>query len=360
MTLPDRVAARLAGARRPRPDAEPAGVLFPADIVHVAAMASGSEAWRCSLAAVPVRRRALGAAASAGASSARTASRFSGVALARWSRSRSSGTLQAVVEVGSVSALLDTGYGRIVLAKALLARRAVGLGVGKPDAADPGARPGVGGGGEPRSGIWRSLRRNVRIEVGLIAVVARDHGRARLLSRRRADTSSAAAAPPQGRVSGRTDDRRRDAPVHGRPGPGRAEPAQPLPASRRARPYPRAHGNVRAWRSPPRRAARLRPGSRSSEPGRATTSTPRRASTPRGSGASRCAHRYVVGLAGATWRRSGSRSADATRCGDPPASSHPQRNRVEFGATVASLRCLASDVPSPRTQDFLWRTVKVA
>jgi copper transport protein len=132
----------------------------------------------------------------------RTASSFSGVALVAVVAVAASGTVQAIFEVGSVGAFFDTGYGRIVLAKAVLLGVLIGFGAANRGWLIPSltrAAEAVAN----ADGIWRSLRRNVRIEVVVVAVVLAIT--AVLVSYAPpSDTSSAASLPALGRVSGRT------------------------------------------------------------------------------------------------------------------------------------------------------------
>jgi copper transport protein len=189
------VSPALAGHARTQ---SPKELLFPADVVHLTAMSL----WLGGLAvlavavpaaagrlAPPERRRVLGT----------TLARFSGVALVAVAALAISGTVQAVVEVGSVSALFETGYGRMVIAKALLLGVLVGLGAANRRR----LVPALGRLASSLDAVWRSLRRNVGLELALIAgalaitallVAFAPPG----------DTSSTAAVTPRGRVSGRT------------------------------------------------------------------------------------------------------------------------------------------------------------
>jgi copper transport protein len=99
-----------------------------------------------------------------------TLARFSPVALASVIALAITGTVQAVIEVGGISALWETGYGRSVVAKVLLLCVLIGLGAHNRQRLIPALQRAVAAGVEPGR-ISGFLRRNVRFEVGLIAVV---------------------------------------------------------------------------------------------------------------------------------------------------------------------------------------------
>jgi copper transport protein len=192
------VSPALAGHARTQ---SPKAVLFPADVVHVAAMGLWLGGLAMLAAAVPVAARGLGPPERRWVVG-RTASRFSGVALVAVVALAASGTAQAMVEVGSVGAFFDTGYGRIVLAKALLLGVLIGFGASNRRRLIPSltrAAEAVAN----ADGIWRSLRRHVRIEV-VLAAVALAITAVLVSYAPPGDTSSAGVLPPQGRVSGRT------------------------------------------------------------------------------------------------------------------------------------------------------------
>jgi len=192
------VSPALAGHARTQ---SPQALLFPADVVHVAAMALWLGGLAILASAVPAAVRELGPPQRRYVVG-RTASRFSGVALVAVVALAVSGLLQALVEIGSVSGLFDTGYGRIVLAKAGLLGVLIAFGVANRTRLIPALTRATAVAADPE-GIWRFLRRNVRVEVALLVVVLAIT--AVLVSYAPpSDTSSAAGAAPQGRVSGRT------------------------------------------------------------------------------------------------------------------------------------------------------------
>ena len=105
-------------------------------------------------------------------------------------------------EVRHVSALVDTGYGRAVLVKALLVGGLVALGAVNRRKLVPALAYAVPSDAEPE-GLWAALRRNVRVEVVLLAAALAVT--ALLVSfAPPADRGASAASAPQGRVAGRT------------------------------------------------------------------------------------------------------------------------------------------------------------
>ena len=192
------VSPALAGHARTQ---SPRALLFPADVVHVTAMSLWLGGLATLLVAVPAGLRALEAPERRPLLFG-SVSRFSGVALASVVAIAVSGVAQAVFEVGSVPALLETGYGRSVLAKSLLLGALIGFGAVNRRRLVP-ALSRVADAVKSPERIWGLLRRNVRIEVALIAVVL---GITAVLVgfAPPSETTSVAASPPQGRVSGRT------------------------------------------------------------------------------------------------------------------------------------------------------------
>jgi copper transport protein len=96
-----------------------------------------------------------------------TLRRFSPLALVSVIALAASGTIQAIVEVGSFSAFVETGFGRTVLAKIAILAVLIGLGYANRQRLIPALGKLVPvGGGSGRIGIW--LRRNLRAEVTLL------------------------------------------------------------------------------------------------------------------------------------------------------------------------------------------------
>jgi copper transport protein len=179
----------------------PAGVLFPADVVHVASMSVWLGGLVMLVAAVPApaaelalpeRRRLV----------RETVSRFSLVALVAAVALAASGIVEAMLEIRHVSDLVATGYGRAVLAKALLLGALVALGAVNRRRLVPALGYAIPSDEEPE-GLWGALRRNVKVEVALVAAALAVT--ALLVSfAPPADTGGTTAAASQGRVSGRT------------------------------------------------------------------------------------------------------------------------------------------------------------
>lgn len=148
---------------------DPTAVLFPADVVHVVGMGVWLGGLLALVVAVPAATAAL-EKADRGRLLGAVLGRFSAMALAAVIALAITGAVQAVIEVGSFEAMVDTGFGRAVSAKIALFLGLVTLGwanrrrlipaLGR--LAEKGASPG-------RVGV--ALRRNLRLEIGLIAVV---------------------------------------------------------------------------------------------------------------------------------------------------------------------------------------------
>ena len=147
----------------------PVAVLFPANAIHVAAMA----VWLGGLAAlllvmprgtrelVPAERSRLLAA---------VLSRFSRVALVSVGAILLTGLIQAYAYVRELEALTETGYGRAVLAKFVLLLVLIGLGAYNQRRSVPRLNRIAAGGESPgRAGLL--LRRALRAEVALLLVV---------------------------------------------------------------------------------------------------------------------------------------------------------------------------------------------
>jgi copper transport protein len=147
----------------------PVALLFPANVIHVAAMA----VWLGGLAALifvapratrelePSERTRLLAA---------ILSRFSRVALISVGAILLTGLIQAYVYVRHLDALTETGYGRAVLVKFVLLMALIGLGAYNQRRSVPRLERIAAGGGSPgRAGLL--LRRALRAEVALVVVV---------------------------------------------------------------------------------------------------------------------------------------------------------------------------------------------
>lgn len=148
----------------------PVWLLFPSDVLHVAAMS----VWAGGLAALifllPVATRGLGSGSDRSLVLTDFLLRFSTVALACVIVIAATGTIQAIVEVNSFTALVDTAFGRAVSIKILLFLILVTLGAKNRRRIIPAlvARRGKGE-GPGRSGVL--ARNNLRLEVVLVTVV---------------------------------------------------------------------------------------------------------------------------------------------------------------------------------------------
>jgi copper transport protein len=147
----------------------PSAVLLPANVLHVAAMS----VWLGGLAALAV---ALPAATGRLEPDERTRLlssamiRFSPLALAAVIALAVTGTVQAVIEVGSVDALFDTAFGRAVAIKVVLLVVLIALGAANRRRLIPALKR-LAARGESPGGPGRGARRNLRAEVVLIGVV---------------------------------------------------------------------------------------------------------------------------------------------------------------------------------------------
>jgi copper transport protein len=147
----------------------PRGLLIPNDFVHVTAMSVWVGGLLVLVAVLPVATRALDAPDRTKLLAA-TLLRFSPMALVAVSAIAISGLIQAYVHVRSVDNLIQTGYGRAVLAKMLLLLTLVALGAYNRQRAVPRLKALAGEGAAPgAAGI--GLRNSLRTEVALLAVV---------------------------------------------------------------------------------------------------------------------------------------------------------------------------------------------
>jgi len=147
----------------------PVALLFPTNVLHVAAMS----VWLGGLAALlfvaPRGTREL-APAERGRLLAGTLSRFSQVALVAVGAILLTGLIQTYVYVRHLDALIDTGYGRAVLIKFCLLMVLIGIGAYNRRRSVPRLNRIAAGGESPgRAGLL--LRRALRGEVALLIVV---------------------------------------------------------------------------------------------------------------------------------------------------------------------------------------------
>jgi len=147
----------------------PVALLVPADVIHVIAMSAWLGGLVFLLAAVPAATRAL-APADRTRLLAATLQRFSPLALAAVLALAVTGTVQALVEVRHLDALVHTAFGRAVLIKIVLLSALIALGAVNRRRVVPALR-GLAATGAAPGGAGRLLRRTLRTEVLLIVAV---------------------------------------------------------------------------------------------------------------------------------------------------------------------------------------------
>jgi copper transport protein len=144
--------------------------MVPSDIVHVAAMAVWAGGLAAMLWLLPAGTRELASNAERTRLLTDASLRFSSIALVAVALIAVSGTIQAIIDVGSVSALFDTQFGRAVSIKVVLFAVLIGLGAANRRRIIPGLVKRMERSqspGEPGNRLKRALR----IEVVLVAVV---------------------------------------------------------------------------------------------------------------------------------------------------------------------------------------------
>jgi copper transport protein len=147
----------------------PRGLLIPNDFVHVTAMSVWVGGLLVLVAVLPVATRVLDAPDRTKLLAA-TLLRFSPMALIAVSAIAISGLIQAYVHVRSVDNLIQTGYGRAVLAKMLLLLALVALGAYNRQRSVPRLKA-LAGEGAPPGAAGIGLRNSLRTEVALLTVV---------------------------------------------------------------------------------------------------------------------------------------------------------------------------------------------
>jgi len=166
------VSPALAGHASTR---DPGWLLIPSDMTHVAAMAI----WTGGLAAMvwllPAGTRQISDPAEKTGLLTRSALRFSSIALVAVALIAVSGSVQAIIEVGSVPDLFDTQFGRAVLIKIVLFAILIGLGAVNRGRIIPGLVRRMEDSespGEPGNRLLRSLRIEVLLVVAVLGVTA--------------------------------------------------------------------------------------------------------------------------------------------------------------------------------------------
>jgi copper transport protein len=147
----------------------PGALLLPADVIHMAAMSGWLGGLVALVLAVPAGSRLLPRERRSELVSG-CLERFSPIALGSVIALALTGTIQAIIEVGSFPALVDTGFGRAVLAKILLLAVLIGLGWSNRNRLMPAIRS-LAGAGSPLAKLGMKLRNNLQIEVALIGTV---------------------------------------------------------------------------------------------------------------------------------------------------------------------------------------------
>jgi copper transport protein len=147
----------------------PVAALLPLDVVHVTAMSVWVGGLVMLLFVLPGATRWL----EPGERSRLLAGvlvRFSPMALACVAALLATGVTQALIDMGGLSPLLHTAFGRAVLIKFVLLMALVGLGAVNRQRVVPALRR-LAAGGQPPGGAGRVLRRTLRAEVALVVVV---------------------------------------------------------------------------------------------------------------------------------------------------------------------------------------------
>jgi copper transport protein len=147
----------------------PTGLLIPTDVLHVAAVSIWVGGLAVLVAILPAATRALDPPERTRLLAA-ILLRFSPIALAAVCAILVSGLVQGYVHVRSVDNLVNTGYGRAVLAKMLLLAALIALGAYNRQRGVPRLKALVEVGGSPGA-AGLALRRSLRAEVALLAVV---------------------------------------------------------------------------------------------------------------------------------------------------------------------------------------------
>ncbi len=144
-------------------------LLVPGSAAHVGAMAIWLGGLLALLAVVPSGTRVL-PSAERPALLGEILRRFSPIALWSVVVLAIGGVIQAVIEVGSFPALVDDGYGRAVLAKALILTLLVLLGRHNRSRIIPAIAGLAASRGSALGAVGRRLRANLRAEVALIGL----------------------------------------------------------------------------------------------------------------------------------------------------------------------------------------------
>lgn len=148
---------------------DPTAVLLPADLIHMAGMSVWLGGLAVLLFALPAATRQFEPAARSDLLS-RCLTRFSPLAVASVIALALTGTIQAIIEVGSFADLFETGFGRVVLVKVALLLLLIGLGWANRNRLMPAIRS-LAASRRTLDEVGRRLRTNLRIEIAAIAAV---------------------------------------------------------------------------------------------------------------------------------------------------------------------------------------------
>ena len=145
----------------------PVAVLFPANVLHVAAMSAWVGGIATLLVALPAATRRLEPDAR-GALLTATVARFSNLALAGVVALALTGLLQAILEIRHLDLIFTTAFGRAAFIKLVLLLGLIGLGAINRRRTIPRLRAGAAA-GRPPGADGVVLRRTLRVEALLIA-----------------------------------------------------------------------------------------------------------------------------------------------------------------------------------------------
>jgi copper transport protein len=147
----------------------PVAALLPLDVVHVTAMSVWIGGLVMVLFVLPVATRRL-VQPDRSRLLAAVLVRFSPMALLCVAALLGTGVTQALIDMGGLSPLFDTPFGRSVLIKFVLLMALIALGAVNRQRVVPALRR-LAAGGEPPGAAGRVLRRTLRAEVALVIVV---------------------------------------------------------------------------------------------------------------------------------------------------------------------------------------------
>ena len=147
----------------------PVALLFALDVLHVLAMSAWIGGLVVLLLVLPAATRSLDAPDRTRLLAAALL-RFSPIALACVAVLLVTGTIQAIEHIGSWSAVLDTGFGRAVVVKAVLLALLIAIGVVNRRRVVPGLQRLAQATSAPGE-LGHLLRRTLRAEVALVVVV---------------------------------------------------------------------------------------------------------------------------------------------------------------------------------------------